>query len=562
MSLLGVGGVGLLRRRSRRSADIVATLHLLRVEGAEYSLGVTRTAIAKAKIFPSPITHRAWWVVTWLAVAFGIFIRCWHLGAKSIWFDEGYTAWLVSHSPAEIIRLIRADTAPPLYYLLLHGWATLFGRSEVGLRSLSVLFSVLTLFLAIDIARWMLVSPAAIAATAWAMSLSFVQLWYAQEARGYAMMAFLAVAAFDCLQRHLAAGNRRWLIVLPILFAAAMYTHNMMAPYVLGILLAWLVLPSEHSLPRRIGEMAMVTAIAGLLYLPWAIGGLPEQMGMIRHGFWADPLNYRAFFSILLSLVGVKSYWSAGNALDHFHIRIADGNGPPIIAGIMLGVSAVASILFQSGTRRRAAIGLLAAAVFPLVFVAIYSIARTPLFIDKLFVPSATLLPIFVLLPLGMRLPAWPRRFAWLGAGLLLFMSGVTLFGYLNEAKKEDWRGAAAAVAKLPPSHRLIVFIANDGQLPFDYYYHYRAGEEATGVPSGFFDLNPPRTMRRAIKPGDLDSLKSRLNAGHYDQVVLMLAHQGWGDPDGLTEKLIGGRFRFAGHAEFYDVAVRWYSAP
>ncbi len=436
------------------------------------------------------------------------------------------------------------------------------GDPEVGLRSLSVLFSVLTLFLAIGIARRMLVSPAAIAAAACAMGLSFVQLWYAQEARGYALMAFLAVAAFDCVQRHLASRHRRWLVVLPILFAAAMYTHNMMAPYVIGLLLAWLVLPSEHSLSRRVGEMAVVMAIAGLLYLPWAIGGLPEQMGMIRHGFWADPLNYRAFFSILLSLVGVKSYWSAGNALDHFHMRIADGNGPPIVAGVLLGVSAVASILIQGGARRRAAIGLLAAAVFPPVFVAIYSIVRTPLFIDKLFVPSATLLPIFAMLPLGMRLPGWARRVAWFGAGLLLFMSGVTLFGYEHEGNKEDWRDAAAAVAQLPPAHRLIIFIANDGQLPFDYNYHYRAGDEATGVPGGFFDLNPPRTMRRAIKPGDLDSLKSRLDAGHYDQVVLMLAHEGWGDPNDLAEKLIGGRFRFAGHTEFYDVAIRWYSAP
>jgi 4-amino-4-deoxy-L-arabinose transferase-like glycosyltransferase len=525
-------------------------------------LGVTRAALSKAKTFPSPTTHQAWWVVTWLAVAFGIFIRCWHLGSKSIWFDEGYTAWLVSHSPAEIIRLIRADTAPPLYYLLLHGWTALFGRSEAALRSLSAVFSIMTLFLAIGIARRMLPNPAAIAAVAWAMSLSFMQLWYAQEARGYAMMAFLAVAAFDCVQRHLAARDRRWLMVLPILFAAAMYTHNMMAPYVMGILLGWLVLPSEHSFSRRIAEILAVTAIAGLLYLPWAIAGLPEQMEMIRHGFWADPLNHGTFFSILFSLAGVKSYWSAANVLDPFHLRIADGNCPVIIAAVLLGISAITSILFQRGPRRRAAIGLLLAALFPPLFVALYSIVRTPLFIDKLFVPSATLLPIFAMLPLGMRLSGLPRLLAWIGAGLLLFMSGVTLVGYQKEGNKEDWRDAAATVAQLPADHRLIIFIANDGQLPFDYYYPYRRGDEATGVPGGFFDLNPPRTMRRAIKSGDLDSLKSRLDTGHYDQIVLLLAHQGWGDPNQLATELIRSRFRLAGHAEFYDVAVQWYSNP
>ncbi|HEY1923005.1 MAG TPA: glycosyltransferase family 39 protein [Tepidisphaeraceae bacterium] len=523
---------------------------------------MSRTATSPSITHPPPKTDRLWWAITWLAVAFGIFIRCWHLGGKSIWFDEGYTAWLVSHSPAEIIRLIRADTAPPLYYLLLHGWTSLFGRSEIALRSLSVFFSILALFLAISIARRMLHNPAAVAAAACAMSLSFMQLWYAQEARAYAMMAFLIVAAFDCLQRHLADRHRRWLMLLPILLAAAMYTHNMMAPYVMGLLLAWLVLPSDHSPARRIGEMAAVTAAAGLLYLPWAIWGLPEQMQMIRHGFWADPLNHRDFFSILFSLMGVKSYWSAANALNHFHIRIADGNSPPIIAAVLLTISAVASILIQRAPQRRAAIGLLLAAIFPPLSVALYSIVRTPLFMDKIFVPSATLLPIFVMLPLGMRLSPWPRRLAWAGALLLLFMSAVTLFGYHNEGKKEDWRDAAAAVAQLPPAHRLIIFIANDGQLPFDYYYHYRPGEESTGVPTGFFDLNPPRTMRRAIKPEDLNSLKSRLDLGHYDQIVLLLAHQHWGDPNQLALDLIRSRFHLIGSAEFYDVNVQWYANP
>jgi 4-amino-4-deoxy-L-arabinose transferase-like glycosyltransferase len=529
---------------------------------ARYSLSVTLAATSEETRSSHITESRAWWIVTWLAVAFGIFIRCWHLGGKSVWFDEGYTAWLVSHSPAEIIRLIRADTAPPLYYLLLHGWTILFGRSEVALRSLSTVFSILTLFVAIDIARRILANPAAIAAAVIAMSLSFMQLWYAQEARGYAMMAFLFIAAFDCLLCHLAARHRWWLGVLPILFAAAMYTHNMMAPYVAAVLLAWLVLPSEHSLWRRIGEIAAVITIAGLLYLPWAIWGLPDQMQMIRHGFWADPLDHNTFFSILFSQAGVKQYWSAADALDRFHIRIANGEGPIVIAAVLLGASAILSILFQRGPRRRQAIGLLLAALFPPLFVALYSILRTPLFIDKLFLPSATLLPIFAMIPLAMPLSRLPRILAWCGAGLLLFMTGVTLFGYHKEGFKEDWRSAAAVVSQMPPAHRLIIFIANDGQLPFDYYYHYRPGDEATGVPGGFFDLNPPRTMRRVESAGDLDPLKDRLDSGHYDQIVLLLAHQGWGDPKALAQELIGGRYHYAGRAEFYDVVMQWYTPP
>ncbi|MGD0463083.1 MAG: glycosyltransferase family 39 protein [Tepidisphaeraceae bacterium] len=520
---------------------------------------MTLAATSPATGLTTASNRRSWWIVTWLAVAFGIFIRCWHLGSKSVWFDEGYTAWLVSHSPAEIIRLIRADTAPPLYYLVLHGWTTFFGRSEAGLRSLSTVFSIFTLFLAVDIARRMLGNPAAIAAAACAMSLSFMQLWYAQEARVYAMMALLTIAAFDSLRRHLAARSRRRLMILPILFASAMYTHNMMAPYVVAILLAWMVLPSEHSFRRRIVEMTAVTAVAGFLYLPWAVWGLPDQMEMIRHGFWADRLKHGAVLSDLASLTGVQHYWSAANVFDRIHLHILDGIGPILMTMILLGASGLLSVVFQQGPRRRQAIGLLIVALFPPLFVALYSVLRTPLFIHKLFLPSATLMPIFALLPLAMPLSRGLLRAAWAGAVLLLFLSATTLYGYHLEGKKEQWRDVAAFVSQLPPAHRLIIFVANDGQLPFDYYYHYRPGEEATGVPGGFFDLNPPRTMRRVFNPSGLHSLKSRLDTEHYDQIVLLLAHQFWGDPNQLTLDLIRSRFPLAGHQEFYDVTIQWY---
>jgi len=497
--------------------------------------------------------------VAWLGVAVGIFFRVYRLGAESLWFDEGYTAWMVSHSAAEIIRLIRADTAPPLYYLLLHGWTQIFGRSESGLRSLSVVFSILTILISIGIARRMLRNPAAVAAAIWLMSLSYLQIWFAREARAYALMGLLGVAAFDGVQRHLARRNRRWLFLLPILLAAAMYTHNMMAPYVLGLLLAWLILPSEHSVRRKICEMSLVTGIAALLYLPWAVLVLPDQMQMIRHSFWMDPLKRGDLPAAIAALTGVKNFWSWTNLLERMHVHTAGGVIPMSILGCLLAASAFASILGQTSARRRGAIGLLVAAIFPLLLVAICSVIWTPVFGEKLFLPSATLFPIFFLLPLGMPLSRGGLRTAWCGALILLLLNGLTLYGYHQEIRKEDWRGIAKIVSNLPAGRRLIIFIANDGRLPFDYYYRYRAGDEATGVPSDFFDLNPPRTMRRALDDRDLDPLRSRLAGGEYDQIILVLAHEAWGDPEHRTRGLLSEGWRRVGKVEIRDVAIEWY---
>lgn len=507
----------------------------------------------------SAAKSRFWWGLVWLGVAAGIVFRVWHLGRDSIWFDEGYTAWMVAHPPGEIIRLIRADTAPPLYYLLLHGWTNLFGRSEAALRSLSTLFSIFTMFITIGIGRRMLRHPAAVAVLAWVIGLSYLQIWFAREARAYAMMGFLGVAAFDCLQRHLAVRHRRWLMLLPLLLAAAMYTHNMMAPYVLSLLPAWLLLPSEHSMRRRIAEISLVTGVAALLYAPWAAMGLPSQMEMIRHSFWMDPLKKGDLPGAIAALTGVKKYWSWTSLLDRIHIHTVNGVIPMTIFGCLLAASAIVSFFGQKGELRRAAIGLATAAIVPLVLVALCSVIWTPIFGEKLFLPSASLLPIFFLLPLGMPLSRFGSRIASIGAAVLLLLTGLTLYGYYQEITKEDWRGIVQIVSQLPARHRLIIFIANDGRLPFDYYYHYRPQDDSTGVPSDFFDLNPPRTMRRVLDQRDLDPLKARLARGNYDQIVLVLAHENWGDPRHLTWGLLADRWQMAGREAIRDVAVEWY---
>jgi uncharacterized membrane protein len=520
---------------------------------------VNSTATDSALGLPSPWTGRYWWALAWVGAALGVCFRVFHLGRESLWFDEGYTAWMVSHSPREIIRLILADTAPPLYYLLLHGWTEVFGRLEIALRSLSAACSILTLLVAFGIARRMLRNPAAVAAAIWLMSFSFLQMWYAREARAYALMGLLGVVAFDCLQRHLAVRHRRRLIPLALLIAAEMYTHNMMAPYALGLLLAWLVLPSEHSMRRRFAEIALVTSVAAALYLPWAIGGLPAQMDMIRHAFWVDPLKRGDFPKAIAAMLGVQYFWSWARLLERIHLHIGNNTLPIYIVGCLLAASAFGSIVVQKGARRREALGLLVAAMFPPAFVALYSVLQTPLFTPKLFLPSATLMPIFVLLPLGMPLSREISRAAWGGIVLLLLLSGLTLYGHYLEDNKENWRGIAQKVWELPAERRLIVFVANDGQLPFDYYYHYRPGEEATGVPCGFFDRDPPRTMLRVLEEPDLGPLNARLATGHYDQVLLVLAHQPWADPNHLTQALLRKRWPMAGHEDLNDLAIQWY---
>src|SRR5689334_7822369 len=53
------------------------------------------------------------------------------------WIDEGISVGIASHHLAAIPGLLREDGSPPLYYVLLHGWISLFGAAPAATHLLS-----------------------------------------------------------------------------------------------------------------------------------------------------------------------------------------------------------------------------------------------------------------------------------------------------------------------------------------------------------------------------------------------------------------------------------------
>lgn len=133
---------------------------------------------------------------------------------QSLWLDEATTA-LVSKMPLSDIffKFMPADFHPPLYYVLIKEWVSLFGTSEIALRIPSVIFGILTIYVSYLIAKeikqkWPIV-PAMFLAT------SGLHIYYSQEARMYSMAAFFVALTVYLYLR------KKWMllaITLPILF--------------------------------------------------------------------------------------------------------------------------------------------------------------------------------------------------------------------------------------------------------------------------------------------------------------------------------------------------------
>jgi hypothetical protein len=507
------------------------------------------------------------------AVVLGAWVRLAGIGTLSLWFDEGYTAWVINHPAGQMLHLIGADTSPPLYYIALRAWAGAFGRSEAALRGFSAFCGIATIGLVAAIAgRLLNKSPLAIAGATWLFALNWFAVAYCQEARSYELTALLTAMMLYCLLSHLSRPHWAWLAGFIAAAAIGLYVNNFMILYVAALGMAGLVFPSDMRASRRARDGAIVAVCLVIIYLPW-IGALLRQMHRVQNDFWIPRPTIDLICQELSRLCGVEHFWT----WDQFVHGIFPDTAAqvPRAAAVLLIGGMVLGILLLRGSNRRVLIGLVVAGLLPVILALGLSWWRRSVFLPAAFVPSTVIMSVLLAGPM-----AWSR--GRIGTGIvvaLLLLSAANLLAYEHERTKEDWRSAAKIAAAMPAvEHRLFVFVANEGQLPFDYYYHLRPGETETGAPRGFFDLDPPRTQLRVLTDGDLASLRRQVGQDRFDDLVLVVSHAGWiddaraihaeySDPQALVAGYLLGSMRVLDRVDLPDQSERhqitiWRLAP
>jgi mannosyltransferase len=222
--------------------------------------------------------YRTWlFLVLILLLASGL--RFYRIGAQSFWNDEGNSARLAERSVSLILKGAKGDIHPPGYYLVLHYWRALLGQSEAALRGLSVVCSVALAGFTFLLGRRLFADEAVGLAAAALVAANPFQVYYAQEARMYAMLALWALASTWALAEWLPVGDRepearRWPLVIYVLTAAAgLYTHYAF-PFVLlaqslGVgVWGWRGQERGDAGRRLLTWVVAVVAIV-VLYLPW-----------------------------------------------------------------------------------------------------------------------------------------------------------------------------------------------------------------------------------------------------------------------------------------------------
>lgn len=272
-------------------------------------------------------------------------LRLTALDRQALWGDEACMVYLCQEPSTAIVDALASadrpdvDVAPPLYFLLLHGWMRLLGTSLWAFRGFSVMFGVLTVLCVMGLGRRMFTPGIGLLAGALAAIHPF-QVWYSQEGRMYAMAACLAAAAMWGLAAAMAAPGKKggWLA-----FGAAglalIYTQ-----YYGALLLAAMVLfvlsrvrmDADYRRERCRG-LTGVVLVWTAAFAPW----LPVLVTDYRHagapgGF---PLMFHwlktpVFLFLKMVLFGNQNY-----VMDHWWLYPL-----PLLAGTIVLIAALRSI--------------------------------------------------------------------------------------------------------------------------------------------------------------------------------------------------------------------------
>jgi mannosyltransferase len=184
---------------------------------------------------------------------------------ESFFGDELFTH-LISTRPDlhAVLAGVRStlEISPPLFFVI----AWLFGKIGdpfVWLRMPSLLAGVATVPLVYVLGARTVGRAAGLAGAA-LFALSPFAIFYASEARAYALMTLILVLSTLALLRALETNERRWWAGFALLQAAAMYSHYT-AVFVLAAQFGWAFLAR----PGRRRPLFLASAAAAVLFAPW-----------------------------------------------------------------------------------------------------------------------------------------------------------------------------------------------------------------------------------------------------------------------------------------------------
>jgi len=428
------------------------------------------------------------WVV--LATLLALALRCWALGANSLWVDEVATLQVAGHPFGAIPAVaLRGDAfEPPLYFWLVHLAIGLGGVSEVALRLLSAVAGAALVPLTWRLVRELEGSRVAADLSALFVALNPLLLWYAQEARPYALLSALGLASLLSLALALRRGGWPYWAGYAGFAGLAILTHAVAVVFP-AIGLTWVLLgdrPRRALVPFALASLGMGLAIAPLL--------LPLARAVIGAESTGSPPRVLTGLEVPYTLFTFVAGYSFGPAVREIQDlgwaeAVRAHPAQTIVAAGALGLWA----LLVWRLRTRAALWLALLLAVPVAASFMGSVITTKAYNVRYTVPAVV--GFVGLLALGLaRLPPSSRAGAAIAFVAVSLWANVQWFT-VPRYWKEDSRAAVACLGNALPAGG-VAGVAPGYMASVLRHYAAQAGTPLQIEPvGGIADLDPMRPL-------------------------------------------------------------------
>jgi hypothetical protein len=438
-------------------------------------------------------SKRSWQLIALLWLAFAL--RVWQLGEQSLWYDEGYSAYLGAHvSVGQALELTVRDIVPPLYYLLLRGWLPLAGTGEYALRFLSVGFGMVAVVLVERIARRLGGERAGLLGAGLA-AVAPVLIWLSQDARMYGPLVTWSLLASWGLLRAVApaatdAARRQGWAIFAVAGLAALYTHTVAVFWLAGqVVFALLNLWRQRRRRQPVRDGMVALGVLALGYVPWVIVAWLslEQNAGYWPGYLPPSYLWRVAWDTFVggqhlapAQTDLAAAWFAGTALAAWLVLLLRRPRAAVYLSCYLVLPLLAmGIAFQHTPKLAPRYPTAMAPALLLVLAA----GLTTLFEPSRSPPNTERIPQYAirntqyasrLTPHASRITHHVLRTAYFLAlaGALFFFVQANVNLYANaDYGKDDWRGVADYVRREQAPGETVLLVSGHTYPVFAYYY-------------------------------------------------------------------------------------------
>jgi hypothetical protein len=261
-------------------------------------------------------------------VLFAFALRTYHIGQRSLWFDEAVAANISRGTLAETVTLTQAEHSAPITHPLLLYVVEKVDAGPLAVRGPSLVASVLAVFLMLSLVTIPSIDQKTAVLSALMLAVSAAQIRYAQEVREYSLsVLFAALMLYLFMSVTSASAERCTRMALYLtLFTVPLIQYGLVL-FSIGILTALLILVFTR---RAVRIHIRQIAIASLCLIA---GSLVSFVLTLRYQ-WQEKVSY---------LQG--KYFDPGSSLPYFVWSNTHGLFAFLLPGLSVALISGAAIL-------------------------------------------------------------------------------------------------------------------------------------------------------------------------------------------------------------------------